>query len=118
VHIDQIILRVRDLDEAVKFWTETVGLTLASRAGTFAFLNAGEIELTLNQMHKGSDDESLTEIVFEVDDIHAEHRALLERGVPFEVDLRPVTSDGERELLAAHFRDPDGHLASVVGWVG
>jgi hypothetical protein len=38
-------------------------------------------------------------------------------GVPFEVEPRPVTSDGERTLLAAHFRDPDGHLVSVTGWV-
>jgi hypothetical protein len=38
------------------------------------------------------------------------------RGVPFEVELRPVSTDGERQLLAAHFRDPDGNLASLTGW--
>jgi hypothetical protein len=27
-------------------------------------------------------------------------------------------ADGERELWATHFTDPDGHLASIVGWVG
>ena len=118
MRIGQIILRVSDLDEAVRFWTETVGLTLTLMAGAFAFLDAGDVRITLNQVDDRPVDDSLTEIVFEVDDIHAEHRALLERGVPFEVDLRPVTSDGERELLAAHFRDPDGHFASVVGWVG
>lgn len=118
MHIDQIILRVSDLDRAVRFWTETVGLALSGRADAFAFLDAGEVRLTLNQVGSRPADESLTEVVFEVDDIHSGHRALVERGVPFEVDLRPVTSDGDRELWAAHFRDPDGHVASVVGWVG
>jgi resuscitation-promoting factor RpfA len=118
VRIDQIILRVGNLDEAVHFWSETVGLEVVARAGVFAFLEAGSIRLTLNQVENRPADGSLTEIVFETDDIHSDHRALLERGVPFEVDPRPVTSDGSRELWAAHFRDPDGHLASVVGWMG
>jgi catechol 2,3-dioxygenase-like lactoylglutathione lyase family enzyme len=119
MRIDQIILRVRDLDEAVRFWSDTFGLTLTMKAGAFAFLDGGEVQLTLNRVEdKPAADDSLTEIVFEVDDIHTEHRALLARGVPFEVDPRPVTTDGERELWATHFRDPDGHLASVVSWVG
>lgn len=118
MRIDQIILRVLNLDESVEFWTETVGLSLSGKAGGFAFLNAGEVQLTLNQVDDRPDDVSLTEIVFEVADIRQDHAAMLERGVPFEIEPRAVTSDGERELWAAHFRDPDGHLASVVGWVG
>jgi hypothetical protein len=53
----------------------------------------------------------------EFDDVRAAYEELSGRGVPFEIELRPVTSDGERDLLAAHFRDPDGHVASVTGWV-
>jgi catechol 2,3-dioxygenase-like lactoylglutathione lyase family enzyme len=116
MRVGQIILRVRDLDESVAFWTETVGLTLTTRAGPFAFLDGESVQLTLNEVDNRPVDESLTEIVFEVEEIRDRHTDLVERGVPFEVDLRPVTSDGERQLLAAHFRDPDGHLASVVGW--
>lgn len=118
MRIGQIILRVADLDESVAFWTEKVGLGLAMRSGTFAFLDAGDIQVTLNQVNDRPPDESLTEVVLEVDDVTASYTELADHGVPFEVELRPVTSDGERELLAAHFHDPDGHLASVVGWVG
>jgi catechol 2,3-dioxygenase-like lactoylglutathione lyase family enzyme len=118
VRLDQIILRVTDLDESMEFWTDTVGLSLSGKVGAFAFLDAGDVQLTLNQVEDRPDDASLTEIVFEVADIHREHAAMLKRGVPFEIEPRPVTSDGERELWAVHFHDPDGHLASVVGWVG
>lgn len=117
MRIGQVILRVADLDQSVAFWTERVGLALTMRAGTFAFLDGGGPQLALNQVEERPTDGSLTEIVFEVDDVRAAHAELVGRGVPFEVELRPVTSDGERDLLAAHFHDPDGHLASLTGWV-
>jgi resuscitation-promoting factor RpfA len=117
MRVSQVILRVNNLEESVEFWTEFIGLTEISRAGTFSFLDGGSIQLTLNEVDSRPQDDSLTEIVLEVEDIRGDYQVLLERGVPFEVDLRPVTSDGDRELWAAHFRDPDGHFASVAGWV-
>lgn len=117
MRIGQVILRVSDLERSIAFWSQTVGLDLALQAGNFAFLEAGDIQLTLNEVDRALEDASLTEIVFELDDIRAGHAGLVERQVPFEVELRPVTADGSRELWAAHFHDPDGHLASVVGWV-
>jgi hypothetical protein len=86
-------------------------------SGAFAFLDGGDLTLVLNQIDDVPEDRSLTEIVLEFDDVEAAHAELTERGVPFEVALRPVTTAGDRDLLAAHFRDPDGHFASVTGWV-
>jgi catechol 2,3-dioxygenase-like lactoylglutathione lyase family enzyme len=117
VRIGQIILRVSNLDRSLGFWSETFGLVPVMRAGTFASLDGDGIELTLNEVPDRPNDSSLTEIVFEVGDVIAAHSELASRGVPFEVEPRAVTSDGARELWAAHFHDPDGHLASVVGWV-
>lgn len=118
MRIGQLILRVADLDRSLAFWTELVGLDLSTRTGSHAFLDGGGTQLTLNQVNERPDDDSLTEVVFEVEDVKETYADLSARGVPFEVDLRPVTSVGARELWAAHFHDPDGHLASVVGWVG
>lgn len=117
MRIGQVILRVDDLDRAVDFWTGVVGLSLSMRAGRFAFLDGGSTQLALNQVEERPPDGSLTEVVFEVDDVKLIFGEMSQRGVPFEVELRPVSSDDGRDLLAAHFRDPDGHLASVVGWV-
>ena len=52
-----------------------------------------------------------TELVFHVADIDAGHRALSARGVAFRIAPRPVTAD----RLAADFRDPDGHVLSILG---
>lgn len=117
MRIHRIILRVTDLDASVSFWTEQVGLELSGRGGPFAFIDGGGCQLALNQVDELAVDESLTEIVLEVDDVRASYDDLAARGVPFEVELRTVTTDGNHDLWAAHFRDPDGHLASLTGWI-
>jgi catechol 2,3-dioxygenase-like lactoylglutathione lyase family enzyme len=117
VRFSNIILRVSDLGESVAFWRDLVGLELKWSGDEFAFFAVGESQLTLNRPLEFEDETSNTEIVFEVDDVHAVVTEMRDRGVPFEVEPRAVTSDGERTLFAAHFRDPDGHAASVTGWV-
>ncbi len=115
--VSNLILRTTDVDRAVEFWSEKVGLPLLGRFEAFAFLDAGSIQLALNGIEGTVDDQSSTEIVFEVDDIHAAYAELLGRGVPFEIEPRVVSGDGSRNLLAAHFHDLDGHAASISGWV-
>lgn len=117
MRIGQVVLRVTDMERSLQFWGAVFGLEIKSRAGTFAFLDGGDIQLALNEIGRRVEDDSLTEIVFELDDIRAGYGELAARGVPFEVEPRAVMSDGSSELWAAHFHDPDGHLASVVGWV-
>jgi methylmalonyl-CoA/ethylmalonyl-CoA epimerase len=116
MRLSRVIFRVSNLEEAIEFWGDTVGLPVLFETPEFAFLDCEGVHLMLNHL----DDEvetSLTEIVFEVEDVRTEFEAMKGRGVPFQVDLRPVTSDGSRDLLASHFADPDGNLASLTGWV-
>ena len=117
MRIARIILRVTDLEKSTEFWSETVGFSLEGTGGPFAFLNGGGVQLALNQVDEVTGLGSLTEIVLEADDFSGEYSAMLERGVPFEVVPRAVMAESDRELMAAHFRDPDGHLASLTGWV-
>jgi catechol 2,3-dioxygenase-like lactoylglutathione lyase family enzyme len=117
MRLSNVILRVSDMERSIAFWRDSVGLELAGSSGEFAFLTVGDSQLVLNRPEHYEDQKSDTEIVFEVDDVAATFEEMTGRGVDFAVDLRPVTSDGERNLLAAHFRDPDGHVASITGWV-
>ena len=115
--VSNIILRTSDLDRAVNFWSEQVGLALLGRHEAFAFLDGGSVQVALNEVDRQIEDQSMTEVVLEVEDIQAAHREMSERGVPFEIEPRVVTTDGVRTLMAAHFYDPDGHAASITGWV-
>ena len=90
MRLARVILRVADMDRAVRFWSETVGLEIVFGSPTFTFMVAGGTQLLLNQVD-GSADPGSTELVFEVDDVETEYQRLSERGVPFEVEPRPVT---------------------------
>lgn len=111
------MLRVSDIESSISFWKDRVGLELAWAGEAFAFFTVGETQLVLNQPEVFGPQVSDTETVFEVEELNRVFEEMTGRGVPFEIDPRPVTSDGERTLLAAHFRDPDGHLASITGWI-
>jgi len=110
-----VILRVTDMDRAVSFYRDIVGLVALTTSPIFSFFDLGSIRLALN-VGDAPDPKTTTEIVLEVDDILVSYREMSERGVAFLVEPRAVMADGTRELHAAHFRDPDGHLWSITGW--
>ena len=117
MHVSHVMLRVADIERSVAFYRDAVGLEVISTAEAFAFLDAGSIRLALNRSDHDGGSESLTEIVLEVDAIDRAYREMTDRGVDFAIAPREVTRSGDRSLHAAHFRDPDGHLWSLTGWV-
>ncbi|MDJ0960079.1 MAG: VOC family protein [Acidimicrobiia bacterium] len=117
MHVSHVILRVADLERSIEFYRDRAGFSILGATESFAFLDGGSIRIALNVRPNQPVDNSLSEIVLEVDDIAAEYEAMRTRGVPFEVQPREVMTDGDRALHAAHFADPDGHLWSITGWV-
>lgn len=112
-----MILRVRDLDASVAFYRDLLGLALISESPGFVFFDGGSIQIALNANPDEPTDETTTELALEVDDVYSTAEEMKDRGVEFEVPLRPVTTAGDRTLHATHFRDPDGHFWSITGWV-
>lgn len=122
LRVSHVILRVSNMARSVAFYRNGVGMTVQSANDEFAALDGGGVTLLLNKPERPPGGESaglasLTEIVLEVPDVRSAYEAFKARGVAFRVDPRPVTSDGSRDLLAADFRDPDGHVLSLTGWV-
>ncbi len=117
----RIILRVADLQKSIAFYRDQVGLPVQSSTPNFAVLDGGGgITVMLNQVAVTSPSSglaALTEIVLESPDVMATYAAMKARGIAFKVVPRTVTTDGVRDLLATDFRDPDGHVLSITGWV-
>lgn len=103
---------------SVAFYRDVVGLDVLGEGPAFAFLDAGTIRLALNEQPGTADqDRGLTEVVLQVDDVQAAYQAMAARRVEFRVEPREVMRQGDRALYAADFRDPDGHVLSITGWV-
>ena len=114
------MLRVRDLDAALRFFVDDLGLTLVRKRDyeqgrfTLAFLatgaehDAAEIELTYNwdQKEPYPTGRFFGHLAFEVDDIHATCARLRDRGVTIH---RPP-----RDGRMAFIKSPDGHSVELL----
>lgn len=111
--VEHVWFWVADLDRAIAFYAEVLGLPLVRREGNeWAELDAGPIRLAL---HAGAGDgrEPGGTVVFEVGDLDATRLAMQTRGASF-------GDEGEVEGMArfASFTDPDGNRMQLIEHVG
>ena len=111
--IDHVYYWTRDMDRAVSFYGEVLGLPVANRAGNeWAEFQAGPVRLALHGTEERSVPASGT-VVFRVDDLDEARWALQQRGVVF---------DGEESEVAGlarftTFHDPDGNPMQLIEYL-
>lgn len=118
---DYVVLIVEDLDRALRFYTEVLGLALGHRSGDYAQLVTGATRLGLYTreamaktlgipLQKPSQDAPGFEIGFKVLDVDSAFSELVGRGAS--PAMPPTTRPwGQR---TAYVRDPDGHLIELA----
>lgn len=108
--IDHVYYWTRDMDRAVAFYRDVLGLELGYRAGNgWAEFRAGPIRLALH----GTEESDLPPggtIVFRVDDLDDARSALQQRGVVFDGHEAEVPGVGR----FATFHDPDGNPVQLI----
>jgi catechol 2,3-dioxygenase-like lactoylglutathione lyase family enzyme len=113
---------VRDLDEAKRFYGETLGLDVRAVEGNdlLAQLNLAGDTTVLVYPKGDHEPATYTILNFPVSDIVSEVRELKGKGVPFEsYDLPDLTTDDDSIMRGqgpriAWFRDPSGNILSVI----
>lgn len=111
--IDHVYYWTRDMDAAVAFYRDVIGLALVRRDGDeWAAFDAGPIRFALH----GTDDDVPANgtVVLRVDDLEGARRRLVRRGAAFDDFV------GEVEGFArfATCRDPDGHPVQLIEYLG
>jgi methylmalonyl-CoA/ethylmalonyl-CoA epimerase len=113
--IGQIAISVKNLDAAVAFYRDTLGLPfLFSAPPGLAFFDCAGVRLMLSLPENNKSDEHSSVIYFKVDDIQAAHQALRERGAPFDDAPHIVARMETYDLWMAFLRDPDGNLLGIM----
>ncbi len=109
--IGQIGITVHDVERAVAFYRDQVGLRFLFRAPNAAFFDCDGIRLMLGQ----DQPESFSSVIYyRVDDIHSATEALKTRGVIFEREPHLVARMADHHLWMAFFRDPDGNTLGLM----
>ena len=112
-----LLILVSDLKKSVEFYQGTLGLKMTGGVpGDFAFFQWGGITLALHAFD-GPIASCRCEISFSVPNVKEVYAALSKKGVAFTRPLRAITGNATHEMLASDFRDPDGHVLSITGWV-
>lgn len=111
--VSVVILAVTDLNRSVEFYRDRLGLKLTSTNEDFAFFDGGGFSIALRGGRPKSELADLTsvEIAFAVEHVKAAHQSLKAQGVEFKREPRVITGT----TWATDFRDPDGHVLSIVG---
>ena len=115
--IGQIAINVHDIQKAVAFYRDTLGMKFLFDAGNLAFFDCGGIRLMLDVAEKPEFDHPGSIIYYRVDDIGKAVGTLESRGVHFETKPHLVARMPTFELWMAFFRDPDGNLLALMSEV-
>jgi methylmalonyl-CoA/ethylmalonyl-CoA epimerase len=112
--IHQISMRVHDVDRAVRFYRDALGVPfLFAAAPRLAFFDCGGVRLMLSTPETGFDHPGSV-LYFAVDDIKEAHDALQARGVVFSGEPHKIATLADREVWLAEFRDTEGNSLALM----
>ena len=115
--IGQIALTVQDLEEAIRFYRDTLGLPFLFQAPRLAFFNCDGIRLMLALPEQEGKVTSSSVIYFRVGDIRQNHEKLTQSGISFEQAPHLVARLADHDLWLASFRDASGNLLALMSEV-
>ena len=116
--IGQASINVHDVDKAVAFYRDTLGLRFLFQAGPkMAFFDCGGVRLMLAVPEKPEFDHPGSIFYFKVGDIQAAAATLQSRRVQFDGPPYLIAALPDHDLWMAFFRDVDGNLQAPMSEV-
>jgi catechol 2,3-dioxygenase-like lactoylglutathione lyase family enzyme len=116
--IGQIAVSVKDVDSAVAFYRDVLGLKLLFQAPPgLAFFDCGGVRLMLARPEKPEFDHPASTLYFKVADIQEAAATLKARGVRFEEEPHLIAKMPDHDLWMAFFRDGERNLLGLMSEV-
>lgn len=111
--IGQVSLVVSDLDRAVAFYRDNVGITLAFQVPNMAFFVCGDVRIMMTLPEQGQPVANSV-LYFVTDEIEARHAELVAKGVKPEGEPHLIAKMPDHDLWMAFFRDSEGNLMALM----
>lgn len=110
--VGQIGMTVTDVDRAVAFYRDTLGMKLLFQMPGMGFFDCGGIRLMLSPSEHNERYSSI--VYFKVPDIQQAFQTLNGRSLAFEREPHLVAKMPDHDLWMAFFRDPDRNLLALM----
>jgi predicted enzyme related to lactoylglutathione lyase len=116
--IGQIFVNVQDLDRAIEFYRDILGMTFLFQAPpNMAFFDCGGIRLMLGIADRPDLNHPASIIYYKVDDIERVYEVFNSRGVEFIVKPHLVAPMPTYDLWLADFKDSEGNILALMSEV-
>ncbi len=112
--IGQIAVNVRDLERAVPFYRDALGLRFLFQVPGLAFLDCGGIRLMLSRAEAPEFDHASSVLYFRVPGIEAAHAQMTARGITFRDTPHKIADMPDHELWMTFFDDTEGNLHALM----
>ncbi|MDA0270117.1 MAG: VOC family protein [Chloroflexi bacterium] len=113
----QIAMPVQDIERAIAFYRDVIGLPFLFQAGNLAFFNLHGVRLLLDIPETEEFRHPGSILYFRVPDLNAGYEAMRAHGVEFISEPHLIHNDGTNELWMAFFRDGEGNVHALASEV-
>ena len=110
----QINMPVQDIERAVAFYRDRLGMRFLFQAGNLAFFDMDGVRLLLDVPEDEAFAHPGSVLYFRVPDIDAAHDGLRSRGVEFIQPPHLIHKDDRMELWMAFFNDTEGNTHAIA----
>ena len=111
--IGQIAITVSEVDRAIAFYRDKLGMKFLFQVPNMGFFDCGGIRLMLTAAEKPGETYSSI-LYFKVADIQQAQQTLSARGVSFEREPALVARMPDHDLWMSFLRDPDRNLLGLM----
>lgn len=112
--IGQIGFSIRDLEQAVPFYRDVLGLKLLFAMSNMAFFDCDGVRLMLAVPTAEEFDTANSILYFKVDDIHISHEHLVAHNVQIDEPPHLVAKMPDHELWMTFLRDPENNVLALM----
>lgn len=115
--VGQVAINAHDLERAVAFYRDVLGLKLLFEVPKMAFFQCGEVRLMLGVPEKPEFDHPASILYYKVGDIHAAHEQLRAAGARMQDEPHLIARMPDHELWMCFFHDTEGNVLALMSEV-
>ena len=112
--IGQICITAHDVDRAVAFYRDKLGMKYLFAVPKMAFFDCSGVMLMLGMPEGPQFDHPSSVVYFDVDDIDESYSTMAQRGVRFEGKPHLIAAMDQYDLWMAFFRDSEENLLALM----